>query len=252
MGQKISEIKSSSRNNLLGHYGKMIAIIFISIVIILLLNMPFRNMLVSGFLMMSVPRFVVGIAGLMVVAMIIMLVNAGLAWIHLSLARGREARFRDVLHPFVNHPGKFIGNGLLRIGTGGICLLPALICLLLSVDVTFNEFSYTLIRPVIWYICNWTFVAGIIVYVVLVLSWTFAVYLLLEHPDMSVIRAVRNSMQLVRGNRRKRFMLRLSFIGPVLLSICSLFVALLWILPYIRQSMICFYLDLQSDREQQT
>ncbi len=241
MNQKILQLKKSARKNLSGHFRKIIAIIFISISIVLILNMPFRSLLIQGFNILSGARITVGIAGLMVVAMVIMLINAGLAWIHLNLAGGREVRFRDVLHPFTHHPGKFIGNGLLRLGTGGICLMPALIFLLLSVDITFNDFSYTLIRPVIWYICNLSFLAGIIAYIILVMSWSFAVYMLLDHPDMGVIKAVRSSRKLVKGARRKRFLMRISFIGLLILSVFAFFTPLLWVLPYMRQSMVCFY-----------
>ncbi len=85
--------------------------------------MPFRSLLIQGFNILSGPQITVGIAGLMAVALVIMLINAGLAWIHLNLAGGKKVRFRDVLHPFTNYPGKFIGNGLLRLSFIGLLIL---------------------------------------------------------------------------------------------------------------------------------
>ncbi len=67
---------------------------------------------------------------------------------------------------------------------------------------------------------------------------------------MSVIQAIRRSRQLLKGgNRRRRFLLFLSFVGWFFLGALSFGIALLWILPYLRQSRICFYLDLKSVEE---
>ncbi len=247
MVQKISQLKKSARHNLRGHYGTIIAAIFVSLLVMLLLNLPFRSLLIQGLRRWSAPRITVGVMGILIIYMVMLLFNAGMVWIHLNLAKGEEAVFRDVLHPFTNQPGKFIGCNLLRLFTGFLCLQPALLCLMLSVDVTLPNFFYTIERPLVWYACNWAMLAGIIAYFAIMSSWSLATCLLLEHPEMRVLQAIHRSRQLLKGgNRRRRFLLFLSFLGWLILGGLSFGIALLWILPYLRQSRICFFLDLQS------
>ncbi len=248
MVQKISQLKKSARHNLRGHYRTIIAVILVSLLVMFLLNLPFRSLLIQGLRRWSAPRITVGVAGILVVYMVMLLFNAGMVWIHLNLAQGKGAAFRDLLHPFTNRPGKFIGCNLLRLLTGYLCLQPALICLVLSVDVTFPNFSYTIERTLIWYLCNWAMLAGIIAYFGIMSSWSLATCLLLEHPKMRVLQAIRKSGQMLKGgNRRRRFLLFLSFFGWFFLGALSFGIALLWILPYLRQSRICFFLDLLPD-----
>ncbi len=247
MYQEISQLKKSSRNNLRGHYGMIIAVTLISLFVVMLFYIPSRMMLFRGIFTQSSLRITIGIICAFVISMVIMLLSAGFSWIHLNLAQKKKVKFRDVLHPFTNQPGKFIGSGLLRIATALICLLPGVIGMLLSVDISIADFSYHFRSLPLFYISHLVIIAGGIVYYLVVRSWSLSTYLMLDHPDMSVTQAFRKSKQMLKGNRRRRFRLLLSFVGLLILSILSFFIALLWVYPYMSQSMICFYLDLKAE-----
>ena len=52
---------------------------------------------------------------------------------------------------------------------------------------------------------------------------------------------VEESERLMKGNRWKCICLELSFIGWVLLSALTLYIGLLWVVPYMSVAFICFY-----------
>ncbi len=249
MHHTISQIKGSARNNLLGHYGLAIGSIIAVMAVILLLNLPFRRMMIQGFLFHAYTRVAIGIIGVVIVVMIAILANAGIAWLHLNLARGRKVMFRDIFFPFTNQPGKFLGIGGLWVVTALICLLPGLICLFLSVNVSFADFSYEIVMPIIWYVCNLALLAGIIVYIIIIMSWSLSICLILDNPDLRVMQAVRRSRKMLKKKRRRRFVMLLSFVGWGFFSILTFFIALLWIMPYVRQSLICFYLAVLEEED---
>ena len=53
---------------------------------------------------------------------------------------------------------------------------------------------------------------------------------------------------MMRGNRWSFFWLGLTFIGWVILSMFTLYIGLLWLIPYIMVSFVCFYEALAGDR----
>ena len=55
---------------------------------------------------------------------------------------------------------------------------------------------------------------------------------------------------LMKGNRKRRFVLQLSLIGWQALGMCSAGIGFLWIQPYLTQTVVNFYLDLTDGFEQ--
>ena len=86
--------------------------------------------------------------------------------------------------------------------------------------------------------------AGSVVLIVLLLSWALTPFLMLDHPELRVREALRNSRQLMRGQKGRLFILELSFLGWILFSAFSMGIALLWVLPYMTQTLVWFYLEL--------
>jgi uncharacterized membrane protein len=56
---------------------------------------------------------------------------------------------------------------------------------------------------------------------------------------------------MMRGQKWKYFLLYLSFIGWYLLCILTLFIGLLWLMPYIYTTQASFYEDLRLRYEEQ-
>ena len=73
-----------------------------------------------------------------------------------------------------------------------------------------------------------------------------AIYLLIDHPDWSALRCIRESKQLMRGRKGELFVLDLSFIGWQLLA-CIPFVNI-WVLPYTEITFANYYDALVSSQ----
>ena len=85
-------------------------------------------------------------------------------------------------------------------------------------------------------------VIGCIILIVLILAWALTPYLLLDYPGLRVQDAMKQSKKLMRGNKWRLFLLYLSFLGWLIFSVLTFGIGLLWIIPYITQTLVWFYL----------
>lgn len=70
-----------------------------------------------------------------------------------------------------------------------------------------------------------------------------------DHDDIGVIDSMRFSRKLMKGYKLRFFLLNLSFIGWGILSILTLGIGLLWLIPYFYVSNANFFLELIKERE---
>lgn len=77
--------------------------------------------------------------------------------------------------------------------------------------------------------------------------YSMAGYILAENPELSVSEAVNRSKEMMQGVKGDFFVLRLSFLGWVFLSVFTLGIGSLWLNPYIGAAEAAFYLDLRSE-----
>ncbi len=241
---KNRQLKSKARGNLLGHYAPPVLALLFTLIIGLVLNIPFSNMISQGRYFHLYTRVVIGIIGIVVVMIIVILFSAGSSRIHLLLARGAKAKFGDILYPFTSRPGRFVVYYVLFIALALVCVLPGFICFYFAFTFEFGV-GLTVDMPVLAVVAWAALIAGLIVYYINVfLAWSMGVYLLLDYPDMRLRVALRESRQMMSGNKWALSRLYRSLLGWIFFSILSFGIALLWILPYMIQSSACFYLSL--------
>ena len=89
------------------------------------------------------------------------------------------------------------------------------------------------------------FIPGII----MAFAYAMTPYILVENPEMKAIDAIRKSRSMMKGHKFDLFYLELSFIGWILLSILTLGIGLLWLVPYMETSIAAFYNDLKVEAE---
>ena len=75
-------------------------------------------------------------------------------------------------------------------------------------------------------------------------SFRMAFMLLADNPDWSPVRALKESMRLMRGNRWRLFCLDASFFGWFLLMVVTRGIAGVFVLPYFATAVAAFYEDL--------
>lgn len=78
------------------------------------------------------------------------------------------------------------------------------------------------------------------------ISYSMSFYILADNPSVGIRNALNLSKQLMDGFKWKFFVLQLSFIGWAILSILTLGIGLLWLIPYVQISMANFYDDVKG------
>ena len=144
------------------------------------------------------------------VSLLSVLLNAGYYRYHLAVRRGEEVPYLGLFDGF-SFAGKLI--------------------LLALVQYIFI-FLWTLLF----------IVPGIIA----AYRYRLALYLLLDHPEMSAMDCIRESKRIMSGNKGQLFVLDLSFIGWWILAgipIVGLFVRV-WVVPYTQMTYALYYTTL--------
>ena len=79
-------------------------------------------------------------------------------------------------------------------------------------------------------------------------AYSMTPYILDEHPEIGAWDASKRSREMMKGHKLRLFWLDLSFIGWFLLSILTLGIGFLWLIPYNEVSRVAFYNDLKTQQ----
>ncbi|MCI6487718.1 MAG: DUF975 family protein [Clostridiales bacterium] len=73
--------------------------------------------------------------------------------------------------------------------------------------------------------------------------YRMALYLLLDHPEMSVMQCIRESKRMMKGHKGELFVMDLSFLGWAILESIPVFgyAVQVWTTPYISMSYVLYY-----------
>lgn len=89
-----------------------------------------------------------------------------------------------------------------------------------------------------------TFLWSLLLYIpgiIKALSYSMAMYILAENPDMPALEAIDKSKKMMDGHKMELFVLSLSFIGWGLLVGITCGIAAIWVIPYMNATMANFY-----------
>lgn len=74
-------------------------------------------------------------------------------------------------------------------------------------------------------------------------------YLLADDPGLTAKEALRRSDEIMMGNKWRLFCLHFSFIGWILLTLITLGIASIWIVPYQQAAIAAFYESIRPQQE---
>ncbi|MBQ8260083.1 MAG: DUF975 family protein [Clostridia bacterium] len=77
-------------------------------------------------------------------------------------------------------------------------------------------------------------------------SYAMTPYILLDRPELSPTEAIKESEKMMNGHKMDLFILDLSFIGWILLSMLTCGVLILYVEPYMMATKAAFYLELKG------
>jgi uncharacterized membrane protein len=72
-------------------------------------------------------------------------------------------------------------------------------------------------------------------------------YILKDNPELSIMDTLRLSRKMMEGHKWQLFKLQLSFIGWLLISLLTLGIGYLWLLPYMMTTCAAFYQDVKAE-----
>lgn len=238
MYKKIRRWKLYARETLHGNY---------SILIFATLAIAAANMLVTRigdalFFGGSVLNVIMSQAFSFIISLIMGVFSAGVSYMLLNIARGKPCFFQDMLYFFKNHPDRVIVAGMVL----------GLINLVLSVPFLYVNYF---VDPgnTMEEMMAWLTKAGIMLLLAAVLNllitlpFALAYYIMADDVDMGGIEALKASARMMKGNMGKYLLLQISFIPLLLLSVFTLYIALLWLVPYMEMSAVMFYRDLNGE-----
>ncbi|MBJ8029099.1 DUF975 family protein [Bacillus cereus group sp. N21] len=96
------------------------------------------------------------------------------------------------------------------------------------------------------YITLWTLLF-IIPGIVKIFSYTMTFFILNDHPEFSMNQAITESRRMMNGHKMDYFLICLSFIGWFILSILTLGIGFLWLIPYFYTTKAAFYEKVSTD-----
>lgn len=88
---------------------------------------------------------------------------------------------------------------------------------------------------------------AIAIYIIPVLS--ILPYIIMDNEDIGIIEAVKRTMTAIKGNRVAYYALIFTFIGWYMLSILTLGMLIIWVLPYMSVAISNFYLSIIKEKE---
>ena len=165
------------------------------------------------FMLISMAVSIIPIAGFFISIFITGPFMLGIIFFSLAISRNQEAKVGQIFDGF-NHFGKALGAYWLMV----------LFTLL---------WSLLLIIP------------GIVA----IYSYSMMFYILADNPSIKAMEAIDQSKKMMCGYKWKLFFLQLRFIGWALLSILTLGIGLLWLIPYIQVSVAKFYDDIKGGEQ---
>ncbi len=221
--KKNYELKNAARDRLEGKYKGAISIMFLSFVISWFARLVVNS--VANSTMRSVANILLGV------------MNAGIALYFLNIACGQQPFTRDLFYGFKNDSKKALVVSAAVTLCNTVCLGPE------------QYLSQNLLntRDAKWMLPALLATAvGLCVYVPISLGLAMSFFLMLDFPEKSGKETLKLCWRLMKGNRKRLFLLELSFLPLMLLCLLSFGIGFLWLEPFMQMTYTYFFLDLMN------
>lgn len=244
----LSDIRKSARESLTGKWGKgvLITLIFMAFELVL----GYISSLIEDIAFLG---FIFNIA----TAVISIPISFGIIISFMKLKRGEEVQCYEFFTlGFSNfaRSWKITGNMLLKMWLPILLYVLATFALVFS--ITFGIVASAMAKSSIFVIIASIvgialFIVAFIYLFITALSYNLSYMIAVDNETMEGKEVVEESKKLMAGNRGKLVLLQLSFIGWAILSIFTLYIGLLWLIPYMQVAIICFYEALKDGSKEE-
>lgn len=158
----------------------------------------------------------------------------------LNITTDQKYGISDLAFALKNKPLKFLGIHLLLFLIGIILGIPFMVVFVVSIITDFI--------PIMIVLLFLMYIALLVGCIMTTIYFSQCLFILIESTDKGVLQCLRESVELMKGNKGRFFYIMLSFTGMMLLGYASMGIGLLWIMPYIQCTFTEFYLDIKADK----
>ncbi len=230
--RQIHEIKEIAKDKLLGNYRLAV----LAILLIQLVTIVIRDLSSTLFRTETFVTSILNLLFLFISLTLLEIFSIGKANLFLNLMTNREAKLQNLYVGFQKNTSQgIILCGIRTLITSIAFTVPSTL---------FMNFAFQEDHPITTLITTIVFLIGTIITIYLLLTISQVFYLFNDFPDLSAIDAIKFSCKITKGHRLRLFYLHISFVPWYLLSILTLGLGLLWIVPYLQSSLTLFYLNL--------
>ena len=236
--RKVKELKRIARGNLTGHYSKLIRVFIFCNLITSLIEMPFSMM--TNDTQFSTQNIIYYIATVLIGIAAVVL-TGGQYRLHLSVARNGQLNFEDLFYPLKYHADRFILTEFILFGISLITMIPMIGgVILIYTQEDIKYYIAALILSLVSFVLT-TYIS---------LTFDLVYFVLNDYENLSMMKALKYTKELVRTHRGRYLYMQLSFLPMLLLVAISFGIATLWVQPYMVQSTTLFYLDVKGELDQ--
>ncbi len=232
-----TELKSIARTQLIGNYTTTsLGIVLFYFISLFINNFVFsiaNPTSYSGLVLYTIIQFIVSI--------FLCVFAIGFAHTYLKLSCKQHVQISDIFYGFKENLNRNLSISLRLIL---IILFPYFIGDLICNILTHSD------NPFICFAGYLILACSIIYAVIMFLKYGLVFFIALDFPQYDISKMFLMSSYLMKGNRFRLFYLFMGFIPLMLLSIFSLYVGLIWIVPYILASFTNFYLNLTNAKSE--
>lgn len=232
-----AELKRAARENLGGKYSTAIFAMVAASFIPSVLLYPFADNASTGG---SSQKIIYALASI-IITLIQMILTCGQLRLHLNIAEKRPYQFSDIFFSFRNYPQKIVGAYLLLFLFMIPAVLPGSVLLTLALLLFSDSAPFMGLAVIV-------LLAGAIFDIRIALQYGLIFFMLAENPNASVRATFRKSKSIMEGNKLRLFYLQLSFLGFYLLAVLSCGIGMFWVMPYMQQTSILFYLEVMDEK----
>jgi len=234
MKKSSTELKSIAKQTLMGRYALPMGAYALTFLISFTFNM------VIAFTFPGITPVILILSSLcsLIISLLFNILSAGMYSLILNLCRNKEYSLNNLLFGFTHQPNRIILLGILITIITIACSLPGIIILIIGPVSAV---------PIIELIGILFLLAGLIFSIILLLDFSQVFFIYLDNPEKKVLQIMRESRELMRGNKGRLFYLQISFIGLSLLAILSCYIGLLWVEPYAQCTYTLFYMNLLGE-----
>ena len=169
--------------------------------------------------------------------------NVGFTLFFLNLACNKPVNPFYLFYGFQQDFGKSFGVSAVLVLVDTLCFAPF--------DIITNHISLTHTLNAPWMPAMViALVIGFVVRIPLSLGLSQCYFLMLDFPNYSVTQILKLSFRVMKGHKKRLFLIELSFLPLMLINVFSWGIGGLWLTPYMNMVHTLFFLDLMNPKKE--